>query len=367
MTKKKKATRRKRKSRRRLSRPLRLLRAALVTFVFAALGLIAYLLIVYPGRPMDGPPRSFEFAMDGDLESVAARLAEEKVVDSAFVYAAYHRLVIGASSLREGNVLLARNLSAEEVLRRISVGRGPVPRRVVIPEGQTRFDIAELLEAQNICGAAEFLVATSAPPRGIEAPSREGYLFPDTYEFRESTAAEDVAARLLANFETRTDTLFAEHADAVADLEAQGMSRHDVLILASVVEREAGVASERPIIAGVFLNRLRSDTFRPRHRLQADPTVAYGCIAEPARAPSCEGYEGRITRAMLNDSANRYNTYRHGELPPGPIANPGSDAIEAVLAPAPHDYLYFVARGGGRHAFAADLDTHNANVQRYLR
>lgn len=356
------------KSRRKGSAPLRALRLVLVAAVFAALAAIAYLLIVYPGRPMVGPGRSFEFAMDESLEVVSAGLAEEKVVESAFVYAAYHRLVTGSSRLREGRVLLARNLSPEEVLRRITLGRGPVPRRVVIPEGQTRFDIAQLLEEQSICGEAEFLVATSAPPPNVEAPSREGYLFPDTYELREGTSAEDVVARLFANYATRTEAVFEAHSEALASLQEElGMDRHDVLVLASVVEREAGVAAERPIIAGVFLNRLRSGTFRPRHRLQADPTVAYGCLAEPERAPSCEGYEGRISRAMLGDSANRYNTYRHGELPPGPIANPGADAIEAVLSPAPHDYLYFVARGGGRHAFAADLDTHNANVERYLR
>lgn len=360
--------RRRRKRSKKGSAPLRALRNIFVVAVFAALVAIAYLLIVYPGRPMDGPGRSFEFVMGDSLEAVSAGLAEEKVIASAFVYAAYHRLITGNSQLREGRVLLARNLPPEEVLRRITLGRGPVPRRVVIPEGQTRFGVAEILEREGICGAAEFLVATSAPPPSVEAPSREGYLFPDTYEFREQTAAEDVVSRLYNNYEARTDALFEAHADSLAALERElGMDKHDVLVLASVVEREAGVAEERPIIAGVFLNRLRSDTFRPRHRLQADPTVAYGCEAEPARAPSCENYAGRISRAMLNDSANRYNTYRHGELPPGPIANPGIEAIEAVLDPEPHDYLYFVARGGGRHAFAADLDTHNANVERYLR
>lgn len=362
------AKKKRRKIRRKGSTPLRVLRLVFVAAVFTALAAIAYLLIVYPGRPMDGPGRSFEFEMGESLETVSAGLAEEKVVESAFVYAAYHRLVTGSSRLREGRVLLARNLSPEEILRRITMGRGPVPRRVVIPEGQTRFDIARILEEQNICGEAEFLVATSAPPPNVEAPSREGYLFPDTYELREGTDAIDVVARLYVNYETRTDAVFEAHGDALAALQRDlNMDRHDVLVLASVVEREAGVAAERPIIAGVFLNRLRSETFRPRHRLQADPTVAYGCLAEPERAPSCEGYEGRISRAMLNDSTNRYNTYRHGELPPGPIANPGIDAVEAVLSPAPHDYLYFVARGGGRHAFAADLDTHNANVERYLR
>jgi UPF0755 protein len=143
---------------------------------------------------------------------------------------------------------------------------------------------------------------------------------------------------------------------------------HDVLILASIVEKEARVPEERPVIAGVFLNRLRSETFLPRRRLQADPTAAYGCLADPTCAPSCAGWNGRsITRRMLQDPANPYNTYRREGLPPGPIANPGLPSIRAVLEPERHDYLYFVVKGGGRHHFSETIEEHDRAVARYRR
>src|SRR5690606_9787343 len=147
--------------------------------------------------------------------------------------------------------------------------------------------------------------------------------------------------------------------NALEQLAEIGMGAHEVVVLASVVEKEAAVADERPIIAGVFLNRLRSETFRPRRRLQADPTVSYGCLAEPEGARSCARFDGRITGAMRDAPRISYCSYRNEGLPPGPIANPGLAAITAVLDPTRHNYLYFVARGGRRHHFSATLDAHN--------
>ena len=131
------------------------------------------------------------------------------------------------------------------------------------------------------------------------------------------------------------------------------------------MEKEARVPSEQPLIAGVFLNRLRDPAFKPK-RLQADPTVAYGCVVQP-NLPSCAQFDGRrVTRTMTGDPNNPYNTYRHAGLPPGPIANPGLGALRAVLAPAVHDYLYFVASGAGAHAFSRTLADHNeASEQRH--
>ncbi len=167
-------------------------------------------------------------------------------------------------------------------------------------------------------------------------------------------------------FEQRMEAVREQHAARLTELgETLGWTFQEVLTLASVVEKEAAAAVERRTIAGVFLNRLQSETFRPLQRLQADPTVSYGCIAEPDATPSCANFRGTITRAMLSDSGNRYNTYRHPGLPPTPICNPGLPSIEAVLDPEPHDYLYFVARGHGRHSFSATLEEHNEAVARY--
>ncbi|MBO6937418.1 MAG: endolytic transglycosylase MltG [Deltaproteobacteria bacterium] len=354
---------------RRRRRRLRGATAILLTTVAAAVAAVAWLLLLYPKQPMPGARRSMVVEMPTEVTRLAGELEARGIVDDGWIFGAYLRLTGAGSRLRTGDVLLSTGLTPRELRARVAQGYGRVPVRVVIPEGFTRHDVADRLAARGICSEEAFLAATDgAPPMAPDAPSHEGYLFPDTYDFDEGTDAAVVVERMLENYERRTEPLFDEHAAALATLSADlGFTAHQVLVLASVVEKEAAVAVERPTIAGVFLNRLRSEEFRPRHRLQADPTVSYGCVAEPSAAPSCARYGGRITRAMLRDGANRYNTYRHGGLPPGPICNPGLPALRAVLDPEVHDYLYFVARGGGRHAFSEGLDSHNANVDQYLR
>jgi UPF0755 protein len=146
--------------------------------------------------------------------------------------------------------------------------------------------------------------------------------------------------------------LEGEQAAAFAARKAEhGLSTHDVLTLASIIEREAAKADEKPLIASVFLNRLLDPTFRPLHMLQSDPTAMYGCLVQQPPPSSCT--PGRPTPAMLRDSQNLSNTYRHAGLPPGPISSPGEAAVRAVLTPSKSDYLYFVAAGGGGTASVA--------------
>jgi UPF0755 protein len=171
--------------------------------------------------------------------------------------------------------------------------------------------------------------------------------------------AEQVIAKLTDNAQRRMNKLFATEAGALARLHDDfGYGRNEIVTLASIVEKEAHVPEEQPMIAGVFLNRLRDPNFRPK-RLQADPTVAYGCLLH-RELPSCAAFDGRrVTRTMTADAQNPYNTYRIEGLPPTPIANPGISALRAVLHPAEHSYLYFVARGDGHHTFSANLEAHN--------
>ncbi len=166
---------------------------------------------------------------------------------------------------------------------------------------------------------------------------------------------------MVSAYGEHTRALLSRLADTRATARLQ-LAEHEALTLASIVEREARVAEERPIIAGVFVNRLVAPTFRP-HRLQADPTVAYGCLTAPQAAPTCAAFDGRhITKVMVRDVQNPYNTYGLEGLPPGPICNPGLSALEAVVAPAAHDFFYFVATGDGRHSFSRTLQEHNARV-----
>jgi UPF0755 protein len=191
----------------------------------------------------------------------------------------------------------------------------------------------------------------------------EGFLFPATYELSVDSAPEAVIRTMVRTFRRRLQRLGDKHAGAFARLSKQrGWGEHEIVTLASIVEREAARSDERATIASVYLNRLDDPEFRPAGMLQADPTAAYGCLVAQEKPASCLGFTGRVTPAMLRDAGNPYNTYKHPGLPPGPIANPGEGSLEAVLAPAKTDFLFFVASGNGRHTFSRTLDEHNRAV-----
>jgi UPF0755 protein len=332
------------------------------------------LLAVYPHveRPGDGAHVRVSLVGAEGPEAVATRLHEAGVLDHPRLFAMYLRFIAPEARPREPELLLPNDLNPAALAVRVLEGFGEFEVRVTIPEGWNRFEIGKRLADAGACDQDLFLEATRdralLSELGVEAESAEGYLFPDTYRFRSHSDPRTVVRRMVRTFHLKTKPLFERHADTLARYARDdGMSAHDVLTLASIVEKEAAVRDERPRIAGVFWNRLRSETFRPPRRLQADPTVTYGCIAERERAPSCRDYDGRITRAMLEDRENLYNTYRHSGLPPGPISNPGLGSIEAVLDPEEHDYLFFVAKGRGRHFFSADLKTHEKAIDRYIR
>lgn len=307
-----------------------------------------------------------------DISVLAERLRAAGAIEDPRLFAVYARLLGADHRLRSGAVLLSDDMSPRDVLQRIATGFGAASVRVTIPEGFHRFAISERLERWQVCDASEFLAATEdralLDELGIEGPTAEGYLFPDTYRFAQGLSADEIVRRMVENWRARVGPLLEQQQESLTWLEEElSWTAHEALTLASIVEREAAVSDERPTIARVFLNRMRFETFRPK-RLQADPTVSYGCLARPELAPSCGGFDGRaITRAMLGDRQNPYNTYRHEGLPPGPICNPGIDSIRAVLTARPHEYLYFVARGEGRHEFSATLEQHNEAVARHRR
>ena len=206
--------------------------------------------------------------------------------------------------------------------------------RVTIPEGLTRHEIAGLLQRQSVIDSARFTTLTEDPDfirrLDINAPTLEGYLFPETYFFDVETTPEEVIRLMVAQFhEVFADSLYAR-------LDTLGLAFHQVVILASIVEREAMVAEERPIISAVFQRRLKLN-----RRLESCATVEYALGT----------HKKRLTRADLQVKSP-FNTYRHRGLPPGPIGNPGRESILATLYPAGTDYLYFVARGDGHHIFS---------------
>jgi UPF0755 protein len=164
-------------------------------------------------------------------------------------------------------------------------------------------------------------------------------------------------------FDRRWDIASRAHSATLNDvMTSASLAIRDVVTLASMVEKEAAVDEERPLIASVFLNRLRDPAFHPK-RLECDPTASYGCLVAPEKAASCAGFTGKATAAIEHDPDNPYSTYTHEGLPPGPIANPGAKALEAVMAPANTRYFYFVAKGDGHSTFSETYEAHSGAVR----
>ncbi len=304
-----------------------------------------------------------------DATAAAERLATAGLTQSPRALALYLRVVRPDLDFEPGPHLLNDALSPRQLVQRLARVPGRQAARVVVPEGFNSLQIAERLQKHQVCGAAAFRRSLSDEPLlrelGIAAPSAEGFLFPATYDFAVDSSPAAVIRTMVRHMRRRLELLGAKHQAALQRLKRErGWGERELLTLASIVEKEAAAPDERRLIASVFYNRLSDPAFRPLRSLQSDPTAAYGCLVAPEAAPSCAGFRGQVTPGMLKDAGNRYNTYRHPGLPPGPIASPGEGAIESVLDPAQSDYLFFVARGGGRHAFSRTYGEHTEAVRR---
>jgi UPF0755 protein len=282
------------------------------------------------------------------LPTVARILEDAGVIRSARAFALVARLRGRAEALRAGEYALAPSLPATAVLERIAAG-AVMTHRLVLPEGLRMEEIAARLEAAGLGSAAEFLAVAKDPASsaafGVEGKDLEGYLFPETYELARGVPARDVVRMMVEHFQVVWRAL-----EPIA--RERGLSMREVVVLASLVEKETGAPEERPLIASVFLNRLARGM-----RLETDPAVIYGIA----------GFDGNLRRVHLADAGNPYNTYAHGGLPPGPIANPGAAALRAVVEPVESDYLYFVSKKDGTHQFSRSYADHVRAVNRFQR
>ncbi len=260
--------------------------------------------------------------------------------------------------LQSGTYDLSSRLTLAEVVAQLQAGQ-PADISITIPEGWSIAQIAAHLEAKGFFPAADFIAATRSPALLRSKPwlpanlsSLEGFLFPDTYRFpRQGATPDEIAARMLSRFEEVAIPLWQEHQEkAQKQQKTAGFalkSLTDWVALASIVEREAVLASERATIAGVFWQRLQKGM-----RLESDPTVEYALgIQQTPEQP--------LTLAQVQ-MESPYNTYLHPGLPPGAIASPGLESLKAALAPAPTEYLYFVSRYDGSHVFSRTLEEHEA-------
>jgi UPF0755 protein len=337
----------------------------LVVFVVAG-----YIYLVYPARSGPGQGREVDLVLPAaeSADALAERLTAAGLIDSPRLFSLYVRTMGVAqhdTSVAAGPHLVTDDLSPSELLARLTRRPGRTRAHVTFPEGWTRFDMARRLQNSRICAAAPFLAATRDPALLAElhlsTESAEGFLFPATYDLLTDSDPADIVRRLKAEFDKRWTEALAGHESGLADLKATlGWDQAQVVTLASIIEKEAGAPEERTLIASVFLNRLRDPSFKKKV-LQSDPTAGYGCLVDAATIPACAGYTGRITHDINMAPENRWSTYTHEQLPPGPIANPGARSIEAVLAPAATHYFYFFARGG-KTQFTETYEAHNAVV-----
>lgn len=250
-----------------------------------------------------------------------------------------------SARLQAGEYRFTQAASVNTIFSRIA--RGDVFYvELKIPEGSNIFDIQRLLEASGIISAQDFGRAAADPTliRDLDPQTRslEGYLFPATYRISHSTTATDLCQMMTTQFRRQWKKLSTE-----------GQDVHRAVTLASLVEKETGISEERPIVASVFVNRLMKGM-----NLECDPTTIYAALLE-------NRYQGVIHKSDL-ESRNAYNTYQNSGLPPGPITNPGGDALMAALHPAETNYLYFVAKASGEgHQFSSTLAAHQKAVKSY--
>jgi UPF0755 protein len=296
----------------------------------------------------DGGTVPFEIVPDESLTRVASRLAADGLVRNQTYFVIFGRLTGSERQLKPGEYALSPSMRPLEILDRFRRGL-VVLHPVTIPEGYSVRQIADVFRSAGIGDPDELLALSESPDfiqeLGLDVPTLEGYLFPDTYAFPRNIATADIIRQLVGRFQTTYQPVWVARANEL------NFTQHQVVTLASMIEKETGAGIERPIISGVFHNRLRM-----RMPLQSDPTVIY----------PIKNFDGNLRKVDLRRD-NPYNTYRRRGLPPGPIANPGRAALEAALYPAPVDYLFFVARNDGTHHFSRTLREHNNAVNQYQR
>jgi UPF0755 protein len=349
--------------------PLRALGGVLAVLV-AGLAVCLSPLWIWSVVSGPGPGHSFvaqvhENATPAELSEL---LAARGALRSPRLFRAYLALLQPGFGLAAGEHLLNDAASPRELAQRLSRSAGRSAEHVTFPEGFHLVQVGQRLERAGVCSLNAFRRAVADPTLlrelGIDGASAEGYLFPASYGLLVDSDAREVVRVLAAEAKKRVQKLISNHPGRLEQLALEfGFRERDVLTLASMIEKEAQASDERPLIASVFFNRLRDPEFRPARMLQSDPTASYGCVVSGAEIPSCAGFHGSVTPSLLRDPANPYNTYRHAGLPPGPIANPGEASIAAVLAPAHSDFLYFVAKGAGRHTFSRTFAEHREALE----
>lgn len=342
-------------------KPIFLFLVAITGVVVAAAGAFGVLAWRFARSPGSEGDREiiYEVLPGKGFNAIARDLELIGVVSNAPAFSLYARLTGARPKLKAGEYLLRTSMKPKDVTAVITSGKS-IARPFTVSEGLNLFEIAAQYEAQNFGPAADFVRLARDPAfakqlLGEEASSLEGYLFPETYQITKFTTTRELITAMVRRFESVWKDV---EASSALRLKQSGsglgpLDRHDIVTLASIVEKETGAPQERPLISSVFHNRMAR-----KMRLQTDPTIIYGIADETGVIPK------NITRADLS-RPTKYNTYVITGLPPGPISNPGRDALLAAIIPAESDYLFFVSRNNGTHIFSSTYEDHAKAVRRF--
>lgn len=366
-----------------------------VILVVGIAGWFVHRAFAYPDEAHSGSGKEIEVEIKSGMSfpAVASLLASQHVIERPTWFRLYAMWEGDTTNIKPGKYMIKDNLTPAQVLKIIITGVKEITTRVKLPEGKNMLEYFELIEKACPVGMkAPCPKITSAKEleqlardkdflagHAIVGDTVEGYLFPDTYEFRVGEKPRVVLERMITRYQEVWQDVLAKHPkDAARIKDKMRWTDRDILTMASIVEKEAVEPTERPRIAQVFINRMTKPDFKPK-RLETDPTIRYGCLVPEKKSTACVAWNepcakqnlppgcDRLHRAQLDDKDNPYNTYQLEGLPPGPIASPGRSSIEAVVSPDGSDYLYFVAKNDREHAFAKTFDEHKKNVEKYMK
>ncbi len=313
----------------------------------ACIGLAADLWL-YANKPISANAEKIVVHLKpGQSFAKTAEILEEKgLINSPFRFNLISRFRGYDKKVQAGEYLLSESMTPLHILEKMTKGEVKL-YKLTIPEGFNIYQIAELASERNFADKTEFIETATDKAyireKGIEADTFEGYLFPDTYFFPRGTTVRKIIETMVDRFKAVFNPQWKEQARRI------GFTPHQVVILASIIEKETGDPSERPVISSVFHNRLKK-----KMRLESDPTVIYGI----------KNFDGNLTRKHLT-TRTPYNTYKIRGLPAGPIANPGMESLKAALFPAKTPYIYFVSKKDRTHHFSTNLKDHNKAVRKY--
>jgi UPF0755 protein len=322
--------------------------AALIFISLCGLAAFIFHLRHYAEQPAGLEPNDVvvDIPAGQPFKTTSQTLFKRNIIDSPFKFNLIARLKGYDKRLKAGEYSLCACMSPLQILEKLVKGEVKL-YKLTIPEGLNIHQIAELVAEAGYSNQANFIeVATNADlarKYGIDADTFEGYLFPETYYFPKNSTAEFIIASMAKHFQLVFGPAWQERSKQL------GFSTHQIVTLASIIEKETSTPAERPLISSVFHNRLKM-----KMRLESDPTVIYGL----------KDFDGNLKREHL-EAATPYNTYKTAGLPAGPIANPGKASLEAALYPADTKFIYFVSKKNKTHQFSTNLKDHNLAVQQY--